>query len=179
MNYIWMWPLHAFQAWGRRPRRPAPAAGLSSPWEHFPTCRQQERERRAQQTVWLCACESVVSKYIVLHALSDSQPRETQFLPRNLLKAFWFCCFVNMNLIPKFEVSHDLRDPTSSAPSMHRRESMVLVFHSRACTPWCSQAKHPRTRCHCGHARDEQLQVMLWWVSLSTTQTKNQCSETS
>ena len=105
--------------------------------------------------------------------------RDTQFLPRNLLKAFWFCCFVNMKFIPKFGVSHDLRDPASSSPSMHRRENVVLVFHSRACTPWCSQAKHPRTRCHDGHARDKQLQVMLWWVALSTAQTKNQCSETS
>lgn len=105
------------------------------PWEPSPTCRHLERVRdRAQQTVWVCACESAVSKYIVFTPLCLLALRHT--VPSwQLAQSFCFCSFPNMDFIQEWGVSRDPWD-TSRLCSKYASEERCC-----SCLPF--QSLHP------------------------------------
>ena len=92
---------------------------------------------RAGEMVWICACESVVSKYIVLHAL-----RDTQFLPAQLAQSFCFCWSPYMEFLLKCGISLTQRTPVSSAVTVHWREDVAPI--SIQGSAFCNADEAPR-----------------------------------
>lgn len=96
----------------------------------FPPARSWRARDGAQ--MWACACESVCQNTLYFAPLCFLAPRDTQFLPCKLLKVFCFCCFLNMDFIPKFGVSHVPRDTRWLCSERELKE------RHRSCFPFLS-----------------------------------------
>ena len=90
-----------------KPRSPASPAGLLLCHESiFLSAGSWSMRDQAWQTVWVCACESVVSKYIVLCAFMPPSTERHTVLPVQLAQSFCFCCFLNIDFILKCGISY-------------------------------------------------------------------------